>query len=205
MVLLRISQLKIMLRHLTTVVILFSIFSILSACSSIATYPENWATPMATLDDICPDISGKYFNAGILQSGVEDYLYDKITCEGIWGVHEAAHHAVRVKWIDSKQDQILIRLENIHDGDIVEEKIIGQSDGDFICSNGAVEVQFDEGFEVFIEGYIQSGVRRFFLAEDGSLILEQTSTTIGHTWIYIPLGVKVREYSKWEKVTSEVN
>jgi hypothetical protein len=82
-----------------------------------------------------------------------------------------------------------------------EETLLEQSKEDFICTEGAIEIQYTEGVEGIAEGFIESGVRRFYLAEDGVLVLEQSCTTFGHAVFIIPIGpIKYNRYIKWERV-----
>jgi hypothetical protein len=170
----------------------------LHGCSSIHTYPENWTKRVTDSEHECPDISGVYNNSGVTSrtSGSGSYLYDKITNEGIAGTHECACEVV-LQWTRSNRDELVVTLRD-YAGTTVEETLLDRAKGDFSCKDGAMTVEFAEGYERVTDGFIRFGNRKFMLAESGGLILEERGRFIAHLLFVVPFAAEYVDYSLWE-------
>lgn len=167
----------------------------LQGCSAVLTYPTDWPAIMPMQKSGCPDITGTYQNLGKSQSGNKKYLFDTLTNEGIFGAHEHAGLFVKLEWVSSDQNNLLVTLLD-YSGD-VEQTLLNKTNGDFSCIDGALVVEFTEGMELIFEGYIDSGIRKFRLADDGSLVLEENSTYLAHFTFVIPVVVKSTSHTIW--------
>jgi hypothetical protein len=109
---------------------------------------------------------------------------------------------VTLKWASSARDKLLVTLS--HDsGYIVEETLLEQGKGDYTCIDGVITVKFSEGYERGTDGIIEFGTRKFTLAEDGSLTLEQQGIFMAHLFVAIPFGVKSVAHTRWLRVEQD--
>lgn len=170
---------------------------VLQGCSSTYDYPL--ATRALKLDHECRDIAGVYRNRGHTKEpgGTEDvYLFDKITNEGFVGTHGCGSCTVTLAWSDSDLSELLVTL-HYPSGLKLEEATLKRESGDYTCEDGLVSVGFAEGYEIYIQGGIASGTRKYYLEEGGSLIQKEHATVLAHTWVVIPQVQEYTDYSLW--------
>jgi hypothetical protein len=194
-----------MYRHLTSNLMLILLYLMIGGCSAIFTYPDKWGQRIKKPDNECPDISGVYYNQGFTQTKIQNYLYDKITSEGVLGTHECTDCPVFIEWLDKNQNDLHIQLfkrDKKRDWILEEETILKRTDNDFICSEGAIEIKYTEVREQGFTGLYEWGTRSFSITVDGEIILEEASEMIGHTWVIIPLSFTTRDYSIWKRTDS---
>jgi hypothetical protein len=164
----------------------------------IYTYPEEWPSSAIAAERGCQDIAGTYRNSGSSSENMADvYLFDTITNEGIFGTHECTYCVVTLAWSDSELSELLVTLRYAGGGPIIEQVVLKRDEGDFACESGAISTEYVTGFEAYVEGYIESGTRKFFMADDGSLILKENATVMGHMLVVIPGGWTQTIYSRW--------
>lgn len=168
----------------------------LSACSVQYPRPQNWPeTAVSTCD--CPDISGTYYNGPEEVTGNYDaFLFDELSREGIWGAHECHNCPVSIRWADEMQRvKLIVTLTDYHDETPSIE--LKQSDGDFMCEEGKLIMDYRLGFEAMIEGMLLVGTRVFEKAVDGSLTRADKHDAYAH-WIYIPIILQdIEEHARW--------
>ncbi len=169
----------------------------LSACSVQYPRPQDWPETAVSTSG-CPDISGTYYNGPEEVTGTIDaFLFDELSREGIWGTHECHHCPVSILWADEMQRVKLIVTLTDDYGEIhsVELK---KSDGDFMCEEGKLFMDYRLGFEMLFEGMLVVGTRVFEKAVDGSLTRADTHDGYAHTWIYIPIILQdIEEHARW--------
>jgi hypothetical protein len=184
---------------LVLTLILLPAFATLQGCSSTSEY--SFAPRALTLEHDCRDIAGVYRNRGDTNDHYAKdsvYLFDKITGEGYFGMHGCGSCSVTLAWIDSDLSELLVTL-HYPSGHTLEEVTLKHENDDFTCEDGMVSVGFTQGIEVIIDGYIASGTRKYFLAEDGSLVQEEHFILLGHTLIAIPWGMEYTSYTLWPR------
>ena len=183
--------------------LLFPLSLSLQGCVRNEIYLTDWPEPAVGSKNECTDISGIYKNIGATHhfSKTESYLYDKITNEGIFGTHECACN-VTLKWTSSARDKLLVTI-NRDSGYTVEETLLEQAKGDYSCTDGVITVNYAEGYERGTDGFIEYGIRKFTLAEDSSLTLEEKGTFLAHLLVVIPFASESVAHTRWMRVEQE--
>lgn len=189
-------------QYLCSLPLSLSVFLLLTICGCgprVYSYPEEWPSSVIAAEQSCQEIAGTYRNGGSSsESGSDVYLFDSITNEGIFGTHECTYCVVTLAWSDSELRDLLITLRYPGTGGpIIEKEMLSRKKGDFTCENGAVSIEYVMGFEAYVEGFVESGTRKFFMADDGSLIQEEHATVMGHMLVLIPGGWTQTTYSRW--------
>jgi hypothetical protein len=157
--------------------------------------PPYWSPSNIIQYDRCPDISGKYSNDGN-NLGTRDtsYLYDDLTVEGLLGTHECEKCPVDIHWI--KQDEEMsVSIES--DKGIIT-KLLKKESGDFYCQDGQLLIDYSQGGEAIVEGYLRKGTRVFQRGKNGSLMKTDKFSVYGHILIFIPYVFnEIIEYAQW--------
>jgi hypothetical protein len=179
----------------------FMLLHHLAGCSAQYPRPEDWP-PAIEITEGCPDIAGIYYNGPESVSGTSDsYLFDELTREGIWGVHECNYCPVEIRWANEERSELLISIQSYNEYNLssrLEKVQIKQSESDFRCENGKLIVDYAMGFEAIFEGMLLVGSRTFGKAADGSLTRADKHDAYAHTWIYIPIVLQdVEEHARW--------
>jgi len=170
----------------------------LHGCTSVPdNYPGQWPDRLYTSAQDCPDITGTYSNPG--DGSAREYLFDSITNEGIFGIHECTDCKVIVEWMDPGQDQLSVTLQDAT-GAVLEDALLNKDKGDFTCQEGAISIKYLVAAEFVLVGGIRSGTRKYYLSEDGSLIAEDAFTSAGHVYVYVPAARKSTAYTRWLRV-----
>ena len=169
----------------------------LHGCTHVQTYPEDWPATVETTEHECPDISGTFHNLSV---GLPDnYLFDEITAEGIYGRNECRDCIVTLEWTDVAHKQLLVTLRSGHAILIVET--LKRDDGDFSCEHGTLVVEYVTAMEIISAGGYGSAHLEFSLAEDGSLILKNRTILVGHVALIVPVAVDGTLYFRWLRAT----
>ncbi len=171
-----------------------SLLALQGCASAPGNYPAQWPERVITSKQGCPDISGTYNNPDNGRNPA--YLYDSITNAGIiFGTHECIDCKVILGWTDPEQNQLSVTLQDAT-GSTLETTLLEQDRDEFSCTEGAILIKYLAAAEFVIAGGIRSGTRKYYLAEDGSLILDDHFSAVGH-YFYIPLANKTIDYVRW--------
>jgi hypothetical protein len=211
---------------LTTVV---AMSALLSGCSAnhIAVYPETWPQAKAVASKTCPDIAGRYWNAGIESpdwgSNMEHF------CTGYprgWGrrpnwvcdrdlwhnlVDDPSFSAARA--IEIRQPDSATLLISIADDPSIQPRTLSLGHGDFRCdASGLTMSRVGSDYDgvnsvlsvLVLHFGIASSSRSFRPLDNGALLMEVTNEHFITQEILATGKIKGQGFMRWDRDTGEL-
>ena len=117
-------------------------FCVVVGCSVKSSYPEGWPSRQTVIEDQCPDISGTYKNLDTdtlhsRRTSLFDMLKTPLMCKR----YDNFNGAVKIEWSDESKQEFSLQLQE-QNGDPKIAKIFNKEQGDFLCENGVIKIDF---------------------------------------------------------------
>jgi len=178
-------------------IFMLSIAVVNTGCSYHAAYPEYWPAIHSTAGNVCPEIAGRFHNAGqrrVSEGGSAQYQPPYLSSYFFTDMNKAAGATkILISWASTEHLQI--RAEDNNGILMTTEMQLGK---DFTCQEGSMIIKNNRTVAENVSGY-ERIVYLLSSATDGSLVVQIKSWAAGLVFV-VPVAGSSTEWQRFQSI-----